>query len=142
MFVFLSYNSRGFSSIKKSFMNYLISQEVVCSKLPILCSQETFILRENSYKISSAFPGFQVQVNPAVKTSHEKGQPKNGMFIAYPESLKNCVTDVSPGYWRLQAIIIKFGSSSTLLINSYFPTDARRPDADQSYLRHSVTVEI
>ena len=116
---FLSYNSRGFSSIKRNFMKYLISQEVIGSKLPILCGQEICILRENSYKITQAFPGFQVQVNPAVKTSHEKGRPKNGMFIAYPESLKNCVTDVSPGYWRLQAIIIKFGSSSTLLIFPY-----------------------
>jgi hypothetical protein len=73
-------------------------------------------------------------VNPAVKNSHDKGWPKNGMYIAFPESLRNNVTDVSPDYWRLQAAIIKFVNSSTLLVNSYFPTDPRRPNADQSEL--------
>ena len=130
----LSYNSRGFGSLKKSFVNHLVSPEVIGSKLPIVCGQETFLLRDNSYKLTSALPGFQVIINPAVKNNHDKGRPKNGMYIAYPESIRNCVTDVSPGYWRLQALIVKFGSTSTLLLNSYFPTDPRRPNADQSEL--------
>ena len=128
---FLSYNSRGFSDLKIEFMNLLLSQEVVGDKLPILCNQENFILRDNSYKLTRAFPGYHVLVNPAIKNTHDKGRPKNGMFIAYPEILKNSVSDVSPNYWRLQAIKIKLGNFSTLLINSYFPTDNRRPDSDE-----------
>ena len=31
--------------------------------------------------------------------------------------------DVSPAFWRAQAIILKIGSSRILLINTYFPTD-------------------
>ena len=81
----ISYNSRGCSEIKTTFMKYLVSRQVVGDKLPILCNQENFILRDNSYKIANIFPDFQVLINPAVKTSQDKGRPKNGMFIAIPE---------------------------------------------------------
>ena len=37
--------------------------------------------------------------------------------------MKSQIEDISPGYWRLQAIIIKTGNQRLLLINSYFPTD-------------------
>ena len=123
---FLSYNSRGFGSIKIDFINYL--------DIPKVCNQENFVLRDNSYKLTRALPGFQVFINPAVKNSHDIGRPKNGMFIAVPQSIKNSVTDVSPGFWRIQAVTIQFGSITTLLINSYFPSDPRRPDADESDL--------
>ena len=56
------------------------------------------------------------------------------MFIAFPESLKNIITDVSPGFWRLQALTIKLGNFTTLLINTYFPTDPQKPQADESEL--------
>ena len=115
---FISYNSRGFSSIKSEFIRKLASQETVGDKLPVICNQENFILRDNSYKLTSALPGFQVLSNPAVKNNHDRGRPKNGMFIAFPDEIKNNVTDVSPCFWRLQAVKVKFGSSKTLLINS------------------------
>ena len=82
-------------------MKYLVSREVVGDKLPILCNQENFILRDNSYKIANIFPDSQVLINPAVKTSQDKGRPKNGMFIAIPEKLKNHVEDISPNFWRI-----------------------------------------
>ena len=91
-------------------------------------------MRENSYKLTQALPGFQLVINPAVKNGHDKGRPKNGMFIAIPESIKSCVTDVSPNSWRIQAVTILFGNRKVLLINSYFPTDPRRPDADEAEL--------
>ena len=136
---FLSYNSRGFSSLKTDFMKYMTSQEVVGDKLPILCNQENFILRDNSYRVTNALPGFQFIINPAVKNTHDKGRPKNGMFVAFPEHIKNMVSDVSPGFWRIQAVKFTFSNSTTLLINSYFPTDPRRPDADQSDLLETIT---
>ena len=95
----------------------------VGNRIPILCNQENVILRGNSYKINQSLPGFYCLINPAVKETHDKGRAKNGMFIAVPNSMKSCIEDVSPGYWRLQAIIIKNGNSRLLLINSYFPTD-------------------
>ena len=120
--------------MKKTLINYFSSPEVIGSKIPIICSQETFILRENSYNLTQALPGFQLVINPAVKNSHDRGRPRNGMYIAYPANIRNIVTDVSPGYWRLQAVVLNFESTSTLLINSYFPTDPRAPNADQSEL--------
>ena len=120
--------------MKIDFIRHLLSEEVVGSKIPILCNQENFILRDNSYKILNALPDYQVLVNPAVKLGHDLGRPKNGMFVAFPQAIKNCVTDVSPGFWRIQAAKFKFGNSTILLINSYFPTDPRRVAADDSEL--------
>ena len=104
---FISYNSRGFGQMKTNFCKYLLSEYFVGDKLPILCNQENFVLRGNSYKINKNFPGFHLIINPAVKESHCKGRAKNGMFIAIPDRLKNKTEDVSPGHWRLQAIKIK-----------------------------------
>ena len=104
------------------------------NSLPVLCNQENFLLRDNSYKIRKAFPGFHFIINPAVKSNLNLGRPSNGMFIAFPNSIKNLVTDVSPGFWRVQAAKISFGSSTLLLINSYFPTDPQRNNVDQSEL--------
>ena len=73
-------------------------------------------------------------INPAIKNHISTGRPSNGMFIAFPDSIKNNVTDVSPGFWRVQAVIISFNSSKLLLINSYFPTDPQRENLDESDL--------
>ena len=63
------------------------------------------------------------------------GRAKNGMFIAVPEELKCCVNDVSPAFWRLQAITIKSETSTLLLINSYFPNDPRTANfADEALI--------
>ena len=113
---FLSYNSRGFGTLKIDFIKYLASTKVVGNKLPIICNQENFLLRDNSYKLTRALPNFQVFINSAIKNSHDSGRPKNGMFIAVPQSIKNYVTDVSPGFWRIQAVTINLGTKTTLQV--------------------------
>ena len=100
---------------------------------------ENFILRDNSYKLFSELPGFQLIINPAVKNTHDKGRPKNEMFVAFPNEIKNNVVDISPSFWRLQAVKIKFGSLTTLLINSYFPVDPRRPNIDDAELQETLS---
>ena len=60
------------------------------------------------------------------------------MFIVFPDNIKNQVTDVSPGHWRLQAVKIKFVNSTLLLINSYFPTDPQRDNVDDGDLRDTL----
>jgi hypothetical protein len=47
-------------------------------------------------------------VTTAVKKHLNTGRPINGMFIAFPDSIKNNVEDVSPGFWRVQATKISF----------------------------------
>ena len=126
---FISYNSRGFSDLHQYFIRNLVSDQVIGDKTPILCNQENFILRGNFYKILQALPNFHVIINPAIKNSLDRGRPKGGMFIAVPSSMKSQVTDVSPGHWRIQAIVISSPTSKILLINAYFPCDNNDPAA-------------
>ena len=107
------------------FLSQLVSPQMVGNSIPIICNQENFILKSNSYRIFQAVPGFHFLVNPAVKDIQDRGRPKNGMFIGFPDSIRNCVTDVSPKHWRIQAIVVKSRMSRTLIINTYFPTDKR-----------------
>jgi hypothetical protein len=106
-------------------MKKLVSHQIVGEKIPILCNQENFILKANVYKLFQAIPGFQFFVNPAIKSGQDRGRPANGMFICVPDCIKSCVTDISPGHWRVQAVVIESDHSRTLLINSYFPFDKR-----------------
>ena len=110
------------------FFNYLVSPQYIGDKIPILCNQENFILKANSYRLFQACPGFQFFINPAVKNDQDRGRPKNGMFICVPNKIKSKVTDVSPGHWRIQAITISSDTARTLVINSYFPFDRREPE--------------
>ena len=118
----ISWNSRGSSSQKLQFAKYLVSSEVVGNKIPILCNQENFVLKANTYRLEQAIPGFQSYINPAVKNFQDTGRPMNGMFICVPDQIKSSVQDVSPGHWRIQALVISSSESRTLLINPYFPT--------------------
>ena len=89
---------------------------------PILCGQETFLLKGNSYKISQCLPNARIIFKKAEKDSFE-GRPKNGMFIAIPRELNELVRDVSPQHWRVQAVVLSVSHHRLLIINSYFPTD-------------------
>ena len=131
---FISYNSRGFGALKQNYCRQLSSSVVVGNKIPILCNQENFILRGNSYKISQALPSSYLVVKPAIKETHTKGRGKGGLFIAVPDYFKNCIQNVSPSHWRLQAVLIKTKGSIVLLINSYFPVDHRTVNIDEGEL--------
>ena len=115
-------------------MRLLVSDAVTGGKLPILCNQENFQLRDNSYRLNQALPGFKLLIKPAVKNDLNYGRPSNGMFIAFPDTIMNQVKDVSPDFWRIQAAKIQFKSSTLLLINSYFPTDPQRNNMDETEL--------
>ena len=126
----ISYNSRGFNGMQQDFIKTLVDRQTVGDRIPILCNQENFILRGNSFKILQTLPDFHIFINPAIKTALDRGRPRGGMFIAVPSSIKSQVADVSPGHWRVQAINISSKSSCTLLINTYFPCDYRLAAGD------------
>ena len=63
-----------------------------------------------------------------------QGRPKNGMFIAAPNKIKENVFEVSPQHWRIQAVIISTSNSKVLIINTYFPTDPKTSDFDPTDL--------
>ena len=102
-----------------------MSNQFVGNKTPVLCNQENFIMRGNCYKIVKALEGYHVIIKPAVKDSHDKGRAKNGMFVAVPSTIKNQISDVSPVYWRIQAVMLACTNSKLLIINFYFPVDKR-----------------
>ena len=141
MLCVLSYNSRGFGALKQDFCNHLSSRAIVGNKIPVLCNQEHFVLRGNSYKLRQALPNSHLIINPAEKASHQKGRAKGGMFIAVPDTFKNNIQDVSPSFWRLQAALIKTQGSIILLINSYFPVDTRAANSKLSSVKSSNTSE-
>ena len=127
----ISYNSRGFGVLKQNYCRYWTSRQVVGNKIPILCNQEHFILRGNSYKLKQALPDSYVIINPADKSTHCKGRARGGLFISVPDYFKNNIQDISPGYWRLQAALVQAGGSTILLINSYFPVDNKDTIIDE-----------
>ena len=98
--------------------------QVCGNKIPVILNQENFLLKANNFKIKQCLPDFHIIVNPAEKKGLN-GRPKGGMFIAIPEHLKENVTDVSPGHWRLQACILKLNMTNILIVNSYFPCDPK-----------------
>lgn len=124
----LSYNSRGFDSIKQKFCQNLLRENGTDDqKISILCNQENFVLRGNKFKINQALPNHHIIFKSAVKNNLD-GRPRNGMFIAIPDDIKGNVNDVSPQHWRIQAIILKSINRRLLLINTYFPQDTRSLD--------------
>ena len=52
------------------------------------------------------------------------------MFLAVPSEIQGQIVDISPEFYRVQAIKIKFKTSSCLLINSYLPCDPRTRQED------------
>ena len=113
-----SYNSRGFTEEKQNICKSLFIENE--SYYPLLCNQENFILKGNNYKIKQCLPTAKIFYKEAVKETQE-GRPKNGMFIAIPDELKEQGEDVSPQHWRVQAVIISTQKSIIMVINSYFP---------------------
>ena len=120
---FISYNTRGFSAQKQLVCQKLVT--IASNKIPIICTQETFILRSNAYKISKALPNFHIVFKAAKKDTFDKGRPKNGMFIAIPAILKEKIIDVSPNHHRVQAALLTMNDEIFLIVNTYFPTDTR-----------------
>ena len=127
-----SYNSRGFAKEKQDLCKLLMCTSG--SSYPVLCNQENFVLRGNGYQIKKCLPEAHVVIKEAVKTTHDDGRPKNGMFIAVPIELKESVEDVSPNHWRVQAVLLHTKDNIIMVINSYFPTDPKVSDFDSSEL--------
>jgi len=126
-----SYNSRGFSQEKQEFCNFLM--KLSGNKLGILCNQENFLFKANSYKINQCLPDSHIIFKPCLKEQN-LGRPRNGMFIAVPNIIKENICDVSPPHWRIQAIIIKTIKSDILVISTYFPQDPKTLNFDETEL--------
>ena len=126
-----SYNSRGFDISKQDICKVLMTESE--NNLSILCNQENFLLKGNCFIVKQCLPKFHIFFKPAVKEGLT-GRSKNGLFVAIPNMLMKFATDVSPVSHRIQAISIKLGGKTILLINAYFPTDAQKSGDDMTDL--------
>ena len=126
-----SCNSRGFNQEKQDLCKMLMINSE--KYFPILCNQENFLLQSNNFKVKQCLQNAHIFFKAATKDSIN-GRPKNGMFIAVPDELKEYVVDVSPNHWRVQAIILLTPKNKMLIINSYFPTDPQVLNFDPSEL--------
>ena len=101
----VSYNCRGFSESKRSLCENLST--IICGdKISILCVQEHFLLRGNSYIVQQALPNSHIFFKSAIKEDQSFGRPKNGMFIAVPDIYKEKFSDISPTNLRIQAVVL------------------------------------
>ena len=132
-----SYNSRGFGEDKQEIFKLLMLSDG--KKLPIICAQEHFLLKNNAYKVKQALPNCHIFFKEAVM-SNVIGRPKNGMFVAIPTEVKEHVVDVSPNHSRVQAVVLSTLKSKILIINTYFPTDPKTKDFDASELISTLNV--
>ena len=126
-----SYNSRAFSQEKQDLCKMLMINSE--KYFPILCNQENFLLQSNNFKVKQCLQNAHIFFKVATKDSIN-GRPKNGMFIAVPDELKEYVVDVSLNHWRVRAIILLTPKNKMLIINSYFPTDPQVLNFDPSEL--------
>ena len=126
-----SYNSRGFNKSKQEFLSSLTAIAGDC--LPVICNQENFLLKSNEYFAQNALPDYHIIFNPATMEDLN-GRPKNGMFVAVPDPVKEMVKDVSPPSKRLQSLLFRFESCRMLLLNTYFPTDPKTNNFDDTEL--------
>ena len=120
-----------FDSTKQDVLKTLVS--VSGDSLSIICNQENFLLKTNGYIADNCLPGHHVFFDPALKKGLN-GKPKNGMFIAVPKYLKESVEDVSPNSPRIQTLLIEILSDKIMLSNTYFPTDPRYYEFDETEL--------
>ena len=130
-----SYNSRGFATDKQNFCKYLTT--ISGDKIPIVLNQENFLLRANRYKIQQCLPNSHIIFKPSVKEG-QHGRPKGGLFISVPDYFKECVKDVSPPHWRVQAILVTLENSVKLIFNLYFPTDQLTIDFNDEDLLETI----
>ena len=129
-----SYNSRGSSTEKLSYIDNLIN---LCgNKIPILLLQEHFLLRSNVYKLSKFFSNSAVLAKPAFKKfeNQNTGRPMGGLAVIMPKHLRKSTKIIKCDSWRLQPILFQCGGREILIVNSYFPTDPRTINGENQEL--------
>ena len=91
-------------------------------------------MKAKGFIIEKCLPDHHIFFKPANTKNDLNGRPKNGMFVAVPICLKESVQDVSPLSSRIQRILIETQNDKIMLLNTYFPTDPRSNDFDETDL--------
>ena len=129
----LSYNPTGWGDVKVDFINSLL----LIHGVHICAVQEHFQLKNNTYRVTQSFPGYNVFSLPAFKSdlSIHAGRPVGGLALIYSSRMGKYVTQIKvPHSSRVQGLKLKNGDASFIFINAYFPVDTRKRNADNHEL--------
>ena len=129
----ISYNSTGYSKFKWDFLFTL----AILHSASVIAVQEHWQLKPNLYKLMNGVENYLMFSLPAVKKTDiiRSGRPSAGLAIFYSKQIAQYVTHIDvPNSSRVHAIQINFPAESLVFINSYFPTDPRKNNFDESEL--------
>ena len=90
-------------------------------------------MKANGFLIEKWLPDHHIFFNPATK-NELNGRPKNGMFVAVRTCSKESFQDVFPLSSRIHSILIETQNDKIMLLNTYFPTDPRCNDFNETDL--------
>ena len=100
-------------------------------KIPILCIQEHFLLRNSLRKLTSFFKQSSVLAKPAYKGIEQmQGRAKGGLAMIVPKNMRKNAKIIKCESWRLQPIIFNLQNKKYLIVNVYFPTDNKTLNGD------------
>ena len=129
----MSHNTSGWSEQKANILQTLLASH----KPSVVSMQEHMQLKSNLYKIKSNLHGYEAFSLPAYKSNEfiHKGRPSCGLSILYRRDLMNYVEHfVVPNSARVQAIKVTLPNAKFVIVNSYFPTDPRTVNFDDTEL--------
>ena len=131
----LSYNSTGWGTVKADFVNTLL----LSHSIYVCALQEHFQLPQNLYRLQNGISDqYELYGVPAFKSSHavSAGRPSGGIAFYYHKSLNSYVSRITvPNSFRVQGLKLSVPNSrSVVFINSYFPTDPRGNQEDNTVL--------
>ena len=129
---FISYNSTGMNSVKTNWIRDLID---VCGAHFMGIQEHFKETRSLNNFFKKQFPKFDCTAVPAHREEfRDTGRGKGGLAQLFAKgSGVQRMSLPTPG-WRLQAQILRFGGWRLLWVNSYFPTDPRILNFDESEL--------
>ena len=129
----ISHNTTGWRDDRVSLLNTILTTH----SISVCAIQEHMQLKANLYRIASKFNNYETFSIPAYKNNEflHKGRPSGGLSLIYSRNIMNCVEHITvPNSYRVQGIKVKFPQQNYVFINTYFPTDPRVENFDETEL--------
>ena len=129
----ISHNTTGWRDDRANLLNFIL----VTHGILICAIQEHMQLEGNLYRIASKFNSYETFSIPAFKNNEviHQGRPSGGLSLIYSRKIMNYVEHITvPNSYRVQGIKVKLPQQTFVFINTYFPTDPRNENFDDSEL--------
>ena len=129
----ISHNTTGWRDDRANLLNFIL----VTHGILICAIQEHMQLEGNLCRIASKFNSYETFSIPAFKNNEviHQGRPSGGLSLIYSRKIMKYVEHITaPNSYRVQGIKIKLPQQTFVFINTYFPTDPRNENFDDSEL--------